>query len=71
MKKVGDLVWLDGYNSFAQQNSQEEFEIEAVESRFDEISGEKFPIYKVNDAWYDGRDGSCYSNKNSMYYIEL
>lgn len=70
-KKVGDIVWLDGYTSFAQQNSQEELPIEAVEHRFDEMTGERYPIYKVGGNWFDGRNGSCYLNKNSMYYIEL
>lgn len=47
-RNIGDLVWLDGYTSFAQQNSQEEFEIEKKEYRFDEVTGEKYPIYFVN-----------------------
>lgn len=54
----------------AQQNSGEDT-IKKIESRFDEITGEKFDIYKVSGDWYDSRDGSCYSNKNSMYYIEM
>jgi hypothetical protein len=70
-KNIGDLVWLDGYTSFAQQNSQEEFEIEQKEYRFDEVSGEKYPIYFVNGRWFDGRDGGGYNNENCMYYIEL
>jgi hypothetical protein len=53
--KKGDVVWLDGYTSMAQQNSQEEFEIEEVKYQFDEASGEKFPIYLVSENWYDGR----------------
>lgn len=68
---IGDSVWLDGYTSFAQQNSQEEFEIEQKEYRFDQISGEKFPIYFVNSIWFDGRHGDGYGNENCMYYIEL
>ncbi len=69
-KNIGDLVWLDGCTSFAQQNSQEEFEIEKKEYRFDEITGEKYPIYFVNNKWFDGRDGNAYKNE-SMYYVEL
>lgn len=70
-KNVGDLVWVDGYTSFAQQNSQEECIIEKKEYRFDDVSGEKFPIYFVDEMWFDGRDGSAYKNKKSMYYIEI
>ena len=70
-KKVGDLVWLDGYTGMAQQNSQEEYEIEKVDYKFDADTGEKFPIYFVRGNWYDGRDGGAYNNDNSMYYIEL
>ncbi len=70
MAKVGDKVYIDGYTSMAQQNSGEDT-IKKIESRFDEITGEKFDIYKVSGDWYDSRDGSCYSNKNSMYYIEM
>lgn len=69
-RNIGDLVWIDGHTSFAQQNSQE-FEIKQKEYRFDEISGEKFPIYFVNDRWFDGRDGGGYNDKKCMYYIEL
>ena len=69
-KNIGDLVWLDGYTSLAQQNSQE-FEIKQKEYRFDEISGEKFPIYFVNDRWFDGRDGGGYNDEKCMYYIVL
>lgn len=70
MVKVGDKVYIDGYTSMAQQNSGEDT-IKKIESRFDEITGEKFDIYKVSGEWYDSRDGSCYSNKKSMYYIEM
>jgi len=68
--KVGDLVWLDGYTSFAQQNSQEEHEIEQIDYKFDKDTGKKFPIYFVDGKWYDGRDGGAYDNDKSMYYIE-
>lgn len=70
-KMVGDLVWLDGYTSFAQQNAQEEYPIEKIEYKFDEDTGEKFPIYFVFERWFDGRDGGEYNNEESMYYIEL
>jgi hypothetical protein len=70
-KEIGDLVWLDGYTSFAQQNSQEEYPIKNKEYRFDEISGERYPIYFVSDRWFDGRDGRGYKDVLCMYYIEL
>jgi hypothetical protein len=70
-KKVGDLVWLDGYTGLAQQNAQEECEIKKIEYKFDKDTGEKFPIYLVRDTWYDVRDGGEYDNDLSMYYIEL
>lgn len=70
-KIVGDLVWMDGYTSMAQQNSQEEYPIEKIEYKFDKDTGVKFPIYFVNDMWFDGRDGGAYDNEKSMYYIEL
>lgn len=70
MAKVGDKVYIDGYTSMAQQNSGEDT-IKKIESRFDEKTGEKFDIYKVGGDWYDSRNGGCYSNKNSMYYIEI
>ena len=68
--KIGDLVWLDGYTSFAQQNSQEEYKIEKIDYKFDKNTGGKFIIYFVDEKWYDGRDGSAYDNNKSMYYIE-
>ena len=71
VKEKGDLVWIDGYTSFAQQSAQDNVEIEEVDFRFDEATGEKFPVYFVVGNWYDGRNGSCYSNKSSMYYIDL
>lgn len=70
MVNVGDKVYVDGYTSMAQQNSGEE-KIKKIDFRYDEKTGEKFDIYKVGSDWYDSRDGSCYSNKNSMYYIEI
>jgi hypothetical protein len=70
-KKIGDTVWLDGYTSFAQQNSQEECEIEKIDYKFDKDTGEKFAIYFVADRWFDSRDGGEYDNPESMYYIEI
>jgi len=70
-KNIGDLVWLDGYTSMAQQNSQEEFLIENKEYRYDDVTGKKYPIYFVSGRWFDGRDGSAYNNKKCMYYIEI
>lgn len=69
-KNIGDVVWVDGYTSFAQQNAQR-CEIKNKEYRFDEKSAEKFPIYFVDGRWYDGRDGSPYKDEKCMYYIEL
>lgn len=71
MKKheIGDEVYLDGYTSFAQQNGGV-MKIDNIDSRFDEITGEKFLIYLVGGIWYDSRDGSCYKDEKSMYYIE-
>jgi hypothetical protein len=70
MVKIGDKVYVDGYTSMAQQNSGE-YTIEDIGIRYDEVTGEKFNIYKVSGDWYDSRDGNCWSNKNSMYYIEI
>lgn len=70
-KNIGDLVWLDGYTGMAQQNSQEEFEIENKEHRFDNLTGEKYPIYLVNGRWFDGRNGGAYNDEECMYYIEI
>lgn len=68
--QVGDEVYVDGYTSMAQQNAENE-RIKEVRFKYDEESGERYPIYKVAGAWYDGRDGSCHSNKKSMYFIDL
>lgn len=69
-KNVGDTVYLDGYTSMAQQNAGER-KITSVDHRYDSISGERFKIIQIsNGEWFDTRDGGCYSNKNSMYYLE-
>lgn len=70
-KNINDLVWLDGYTGFAQQNSQKNHPIEKKEYRFDELTGEKFPIYFVSSIWFDGRDGGAYNDEKCMYYIEI
>jgi hypothetical protein len=72
IKKVGDVVWMDSYTSMGQSSLAGDNKriIKEVDYRFDEKTGEKFSIYKVGDEWYDGRCGSCYSNKSFMYYIE-
>lgn len=71
LRQVGDKVLLDGYTSMAQQNA-EIVTIKKVDWRFDEKTGEKFPIYHIGDGeWYDGRNGGCYSKKQSMYYLDL
>lgn len=67
--KVGDLVWLDGYTTIAQQIFGQ-YPIEKIEERFDNFTGEKFLILLVNGDWYDERDGACYSNINSMYFLD-
>lgn len=68
--RIGSKVYIDGYTSMAQQNARES-KIEKIETRYDELTGEPFEVYLVDDEWYDSRDGGCYSNKNSMYYIEF
>jgi hypothetical protein len=68
---VGDLVWLDGYNSFSQQNSQKHYPIEDIDYKYDKNNGRKFPVYLVNGMWFDGRDGGGYDDEYLMYYIEI
>lgn len=71
LREIGDRVYLDGCTPMAQQNA-EIVTIGKIDWRFDEATGEKFPIYHIGDGeWYDGRDGGCYSKKESMYYLEL
>jgi hypothetical protein len=73
IRKVGDVVNMDSYTTIGQTALaySNETLIEKVDFRFDEKTGEKYPIYEVSGDWYDGRDGTCYSNKDSMYYIEF
>lgn len=66
-KIVGDLVWI----SFTQQNTQEEYSIEKIDYKFDKDTGKKFPIYFVNERWFDSRNGGEYDNEKSMYHIEI
>lgn len=69
-KKIGDIVWLDGYTSIAQQNSRR-YPIERIDYKFDKDTGEKFAIYFVANRWFDSRNGGEYENNDSMYYIEI
>jgi hypothetical protein len=65
------MVYLNGCTPVAQQNA-DLVTIVKVDGRFDEKTGEKFPVYHIGDGeWYDGRDGGCFSKKESMYYLEL
>lgn len=66
---VGDQVYVDGYTSMAQQNADWET-IEKIKTKYND-TGVEFQIYKVGDEWYDSRDGSCFSNPKSMYYLDL
>lgn len=68
--KVGDEAWIDGYTSIAQNNFGKVV-IEEVKDQFDKDTGEKFQVVRIDSAWFDTRDGSCYSNPSSMYYIEF
>lgn len=71
LREVGDIVYLDGCTPTTQQNA-EFVKIIKVDWEFDEKTCVKFPIYYIGDGeWYDGRDGGCYSKKESMYYLEL
>ena len=55
LREVGDRVYLDGCTPMAQQNA-EIVTIGKIDWRFDEKTGEKFPIYHIGDGeWYDGR----------------
>jgi hypothetical protein len=69
-KDVGDYVHVDGYTSMAQQNFRKT-SIIGVDYKFDPDTGDKFKILQIdNGEWFDSRNGGCYSNENSMYYIE-
>lgn len=69
-KNIGDSVYQDGYTTIAQQNFGK-VKITGVDYRFDEITGYRFKIIQIDSGdWFDCRDGGCYSNKESMYYIE-
>lgn len=71
LRSVGDTVYFNGCTPLARQDSQF-LEIKKVDWVLDEKTNEKFPIYHIGDGeWYDGRDGGCYSKKESMYYLEL
>ncbi len=66
--KVGETVIVEGWRSF---QTGGESEIREVEWRYDDKTGDKFPTYKVDDEWYDGRNGGCYSNPDYMWDIIL
>jgi hypothetical protein len=68
--KVGTKVYVDGYTSMAQQNAHEA-KVEELKPQFDKDTGERFEICRVGDVWYKVSDGSCYSNSDSMYFIEF
>lgn len=66
--KVADKVYISCHTSMGSGSEGWSF-ISEIETRYDEKTGEPFEILKVEDDWYDERDGSCHSNKKSMYYI--
>ena len=68
--KIGDKVYRDEYTSIAQGNAGEA-EITNRRTVYDEDSGNPYILYEIEgDEWYDSRNGGCWSNKESMYYIE-
>lgn len=68
--KVGDKVSIQGYEgTMAVYGGIEE--ITEVKDKYDCDTGEKFQIVKVGSEWYNTRNGSCYSNKNYMYYMNV
>jgi hypothetical protein len=70
-KKIGDEVWIDGFTSMAQQSAQEWCKIKNIRHKFDSDTGKPYPIYLVNDNWYDSRNGQNVDNPKSMYYIVI
>lgn len=71
LRSVGDTVYFTGCTPLTRQDSQF-LAIEKVDWVLDEKTNGKFPIYHIGDGeWYDGRDGGCYSKKESMYYLDL
>lgn len=65
--KVGDKVWMGCYTSIG-ASSEGESTIEKVEYRYDEMTGERYKVYKVGSDWYN--QAGCSLNKESMFYIE-
>lgn len=61
----GDFVYLDCYSSMG-ASSRGINVVKAVKFKFDEDTGERYKLLKINDNWYDSRDGT----NESMYYIE-
>jgi len=47
-----------------------ELEGMSPEQAIDYVESNAWEMKPTNDD-YDSRDGGCYSNKNSMYYIEI
>ena len=67
--KVGNLVYKECYTSMGASSTGKTI-VEEIDNKWDVNTGEKFVILKVDDEWYDTRNGSCFSNPNSMFYIE-
>lgn len=42
--------------------------IEEIDVRYDNMTGEPFRVYKINDRWWDER-GGCYSQPEFMYDV--
>jgi hypothetical protein len=71
LRYVGDTVYFTGCTPLTRQDSQF-LKIKKVDWVLDEKTNDKFPIYHIGDGeWYDGRNGGCYSKKESLYYLEL
>ena len=68
--KVGEEVYLECYTSMGSGSNGYEI-ISDVDHRYDAKTGEKFPVYEVNEKWYDGRSGVCYSHPKFMFGICL
>ena len=71
-KKVGDKVYMDCDSSFG-ASSTGFFKIEEVKYKHDEDTGEKYPIYRLEDDedWFDGRTGFPYNDDHSAYYLNF
>lgn len=67
--KVGNLVYLECYTSLGASSTGKKI-VEEIGYRYDVNTGDKFTVLRVNDDWYDSRDGTCFSNLKSMFYLE-